>query len=176
MNSKDNINKRKELLKACRYFDGSDSTQLTGNAGMLWFYEKCWYLDTLKTIETGEVTDIQQEILDEYAAAGLGRFELYDQTPISLKAFLFNRYGKTCSGTLQEQAESFKSFYLDHYFSLHADPFMKWNTPPMEERICQSCLNRLKDGSCEVCAPVEQSAALINNKCDLYLQRRSESV
>lgn len=57
--------------------------------------------------------------------------------------------------------------------SSQGDPNMKWDTPPMEERICQSCLNRLEDGLCEECTPVEQSAAIINNECEMYLKKRT---
>lgn len=172
MNSKDNINKRKELLRSCLYFGRFEEDQLTGNKAMLYFYERCWFERSI----TGDQDQIFSSEIAEYKAAGLEHFEEQDQRAISLKALLFNRYGRTLSAPIQVQAERFKDFYLDHYFSLHNDPCMEWNTDPIEKRICQSCLNRLRDGSCEECSPVEQSAALINNSCKMYLKRHSESV
>lgn len=53
-------------------------------------------------------------MLDEYIAARLSEFEMQDDTPIALKALLFNRYGHWLGGYgLVEDAKSFKKFYLN---------------------------------------------------------------
>lgn len=55
-------------------------------------------------------------MLDEYISAGLSEFNMMDDTPITLKALLFNRYCHWCGGYgLIEDAKAFKKFYLNSY-------------------------------------------------------------
>lgn len=192
MNEKDNIRKRKSLLRSCRYFENSDVDQskLSDDQKTICYYESCWVDQKLREYETGEADLTLLSMIEEYKAAGLEDFEKDDHRDLSLKALLFNRYGRTISAPVSIQAEQFKEFYLSNYFSFEDDPQMiwtreessmndpcpVWNSAPMEARICQNCLNRLQDGSCELCKPIEQSAALINNKCEEYRKRHFESL
>ena len=117
MNNKNTSNKAKELLKACRYFDGSDRERedLPGDEAMLCYYEKWWYERSLQFYETGEIDGFFESVIDQYKYAGLEHFAEEDQRPITLKALLFNRYGYTLSANIKEQAELFQIFYLKHY-------------------------------------------------------------
>lgn len=52
--------------------------------------------------------------LHEYITAGLLDFEKYDDTPITLKALLFNRFGYWFSDGLMEMVEPFKKYYQEY--------------------------------------------------------------
>lgn len=41
-------------------------------------------------------------------------FEKYDDTPITLKALLFNRFGYWFSGGLMEMVDPFKKYYQEY--------------------------------------------------------------
>ena len=98
---------RNSYLQFCRYFDGSkvcpfkDETKAT-----LWKIEANWVVFSLKN------ADILHSALADYLAAGLQSFEKMDDTPASLKAFLFNRLTK-----YEERVdiEGFKKFYKQYY-------------------------------------------------------------
>ena len=50
-------------------------------------------------------------MLDEYISAGLSEFEMQDDTPVALKALLYNRF---CHWQMADTA-SFKKWYRDTY-------------------------------------------------------------
>lgn len=99
----------KELLKFCRYYKGQeDSPFEEQNKSMLWFYERVWVFEMLNNSDNLSIC------IDEYIRIGLGPFESFDDTPLSLKALLFNRYAKG-SQSLANAVEPFKDFYKKFY-------------------------------------------------------------
>lgn len=100
---------KKSLIKFCRYYKGETDTELTGNDGMFWNCERVWVEDTIKQSST--ITSA----LNDYLSVGLRTFEMYDDTPATLKAALFNRFAKYFSGSIFEAATAFKVFYNEQY-------------------------------------------------------------
>ena len=52
-------------------------------------------------------------LLDDYLSAGLRMFNMYDDTPVTLKAVLFNRFMQQAEG--MARVEDFKSWYDRFY-------------------------------------------------------------
>lgn len=110
----------KELLQFCRYYKGEDKCDSAdGNIRLMWICEEHWVYHTIEIIkEKGrrEKGFKEKEVLffslDEYLAYGLGDFEKYDGTPLTLKATLFNRY---CKHMDFMDVEGFKTFYKNIY-------------------------------------------------------------
>lgn len=105
------MTKNEQLLNACRYYKGESSNPFTkGNKATFWEYEEKW-------IElTASNSAILANAIDEYIGAGLSDFEIGDDTPLSLKAMLFNRYCHWLGGYgLFEDAKNFREFYLKKY-------------------------------------------------------------
>ena len=50
-------------------------------------------------------------MLEYYIRAGLSTFQMFDNTPITLKALLFNRYSHWTMGDI----DGFKEWYLTAY-------------------------------------------------------------
>lgn len=103
---------REYLLQFCRYYKGEDESPYEGidqNKDMLWFYEKCWTFDV---VNGGDKMFV--EMINEYSRVGLAMFSNHDNTPISLKALLFNRYAKG-SWSMADAVEGFKRFYNKYY-------------------------------------------------------------
>ena len=101
----------KDYLPFCRYYKGENKNPYEkGNKSLFWQYEKTWIeLSVNKDDKLGEM-------LDEYIDANLSEFEMYDNTPITLKALLFNRYCHWLGGYgLIQDAKAFKKFYLSDY-------------------------------------------------------------
>lgn len=98
---------RKDYLQFCRYFDGGkecsfkDETKAT-----LWKIEANWVDLSLKNAE------LLHSALADYLAVGLQSFMKMDDTPASLKAFLFNRLTKYGE---RVDIEGFKKFYKQYY-------------------------------------------------------------
>lgn len=101
--------KKEDLLKFCRYFRGENRNPFTKDEthAMLWEYERTWVSDSLKG---GDFSDY----LSEYLAVGLQDFSKFDDTPVTLKAMLFNRYAKSAY-TIQDAVPGFKEFYQKYY-------------------------------------------------------------
>lgn len=100
---------KKELLKSCRYYKGEDDCPFREqNKSMLWFYECAWINEMLNNGNSLSIA------IEEYIRLGLGAFEQFDDIPLSLKALLFNRYGRT-SQSMTEAVEPFKKFYKKYY-------------------------------------------------------------
>lgn len=106
--------KKEELLKFCRYYHGEsavpDRLKVSQNDTAFWETEKSWVERTLKNDES------LGNMLDDYLEAGLREFAQTDNTPATLKAMLFNRYGYWLGGYgLLEDAAAFKQFYTSQY-------------------------------------------------------------
>lgn len=103
-----------QLLRYCRYYKGEKEMPKFDNQDkeLFWSYEKVWVES-----KSGENNhDMLAKMIGEYVAAGLGGFEIYDDTPMTLKAMLFNRYLKG-GLSMSEAAEPFKKFYRDYYIA-----------------------------------------------------------
>ena len=102
---------KKSLLSVCRYYkDEKENPFKNNNQATFWEYEKKW-------IEFNHTNkDILISAVQEYINAGLADFEAEDNTPLSLKAFLFDRYSHWLGGYgLFVDAEKFKPFYMKKY-------------------------------------------------------------
>ena len=98
-----------ELLKYCRYYKGEKECPYEGiELYRFWNYERVWVERMLD--RTYEFRDE----LHEYITAGLVDFEKYDDTPMTLKALLFNRFGYCFSGGLMGMVEPFKKYYQEY--------------------------------------------------------------
>lgn len=101
-----------EVLKLCRYYRGEKENPFEGkdpNKAMLWFYERSWV-----SAWEHERSSEFDEMISDYMRCGLASFETKDGIPVSLKALLFNRYGRTAQ-TLSAAVEPFKNFYKKYY-------------------------------------------------------------
>ena len=101
---------KETISVVCRYYKGEEDNpykESTDIKNGLWFYESCW------AIRGG----FDRISLEEYICVGLEEFMKKDNVPITLKALLFNRWGKGCYSMLQA-AESFKDFYKKHYVNV----------------------------------------------------------
>lgn len=110
--------KNDNLLKFCRYYHGEKTVpnkiKVSQNDTAFWETEKKWVELTLD----GDA--VLGDILDEYLEAGLRDFAQTDDTPATLKAMLFNRYGYWLGGHgLHEDAAAFKKFYTAEYIKQH---------------------------------------------------------
>ena len=76
--------KKSDLLKYCRYYKGEDNSPFEEQIkSMLWFYERSWVFDMMQGHSFSSY-------IDEYIYLGLETFEQFENTPITLKALLFN--------------------------------------------------------------------------------------
>lgn len=77
----------------------------SGNKALFWDYERVW-IDL--SVDKDEMLG---NMLDEYISAGLSEIEMQDDTPVALKALLYNRF---CHWQMADTA-SFKKWYRDTY-------------------------------------------------------------
>lgn len=102
------------LLKSCRYYKGETSNPYEGkdpNKAMMWSYEQMWVRDAERGLSPAD-----SETLEWYEAYGLNHFSSDDGVPVSLKAFLFNRFMHWQGGYGMEiDREAFKKFYIKYY-------------------------------------------------------------
>ena len=106
----------KDLLKFCKYYKGESKNPFEGknqNAMMFWDYEKDWCETNVKALENEEsdAAMMMDLIITAYSNAGLASFRNDDDTPISLKALLYNRFDHWFQGT----PEDFKGWYVRRY-------------------------------------------------------------
>lgn len=94
----------KDLLQHCKYYKGEKKPSLTGDDLMFWLYEKQWVEYTTKK------DTILSQFLEEYIKAGLTDFSKFDDTPIHLKALLFNRFEQWT------QSDGFEQWYKQKYY------------------------------------------------------------
>ena len=93
------------LLDYCRYY-GRNVDEEQPNVQMFVRCEEAW-------LESAKPNGKENyDIMSEYINAGLTEFEQYDNTPILLKAILFNRY---IQYNERVDVEGFKDFYLREY-------------------------------------------------------------
>ena len=97
------------FIDYCRYY-GNKVDDEKQNVQMFVRCEKAW-LDAVQNS-----TD-NSDIISEYINAGLTDFERYDNTPILLKAILFNRF---IQYNERVDIDGFKDFYLREYIGQSA--------------------------------------------------------
>lgn len=104
--------KREDLIKKCRYYKGElacpESLVKSGHS-QIWLYESFWV----------DFSFNQTEIIDNYveeynALPELATFSADDETPLPLKALLFDRYAEG-SWSKKSAVEGFKSWYNEFY-------------------------------------------------------------
>lgn len=106
----------KDLLKFCKYYKGESKNPFEGkdqNAMMFWGYERDWCETNSKALanESCDAAKKMESIIASYSKAGLSSFRIEDDTPLSLKALLFNRFDHWFEGT----PEDFKGWYTRRY-------------------------------------------------------------
>ena len=106
------------LIDYCRYYKGEEINPFEGkdqNKAMFWFYEKYWVNFKTQAANNNEAGKHKENLISEYLTdyinCGLSNFSFNDNTPVTLKALLFNRYNhfSMCD------VEGFKAFYLKEY-------------------------------------------------------------
>lgn len=76
---------------------------------LLWDYERIWIELSLNKDDT------LGNMLDDYLRAGLSEFEMQDDTPITMKALLFDRFRHWLGGYGKADTEAFAQWYKDKY-------------------------------------------------------------
>src|SRR5574344_94107 len=96
---------KEDLMRYCRYYDGSEESKSTdNNKRALFAIEKFW-------VETGHSRlYLIERCLNDYTMAGLLSFCATDNVPITFKAVLFSRY---CEERID--VEGFKKWYKEYY-------------------------------------------------------------
>lgn len=80
---------KKDLLHHCRYYKGSGDIKISDpDKKVFCKIENDWVNLTINQ------DDLLSEVLSDYIVAGLKDFEKFDDTPLTLKALLFNRFTK----------------------------------------------------------------------------------
>ena len=93
------------LLKYCLYYKGEKECPKDDKNSLFWWYEFDWIERMSK-----DNSDISN-MLEYYIRVGLSTFQMFDNTPITLKALLFNRYSHWTMGDI----DGFKEWYLTAY-------------------------------------------------------------
>ena len=96
-----------KLFDYCRYYKGEKTCPFPDDdaRALLWDYERAW-------CDMQEKKDAaMHEMMYDYNIHGLSDFEPYDGTPVSLKAFLFNRFAHWNDAN----SETFKEWYNGIY-------------------------------------------------------------
>lgn len=103
------MNKKKDFIKFCKYYKGEEQPPFKDNDKMaLWEYEKKWVEFNLTNKE------VLVDFVDDYVSVGLSMFSSTDDTPVSLKALLFNRFVKGFQSMI-DAVEPFKEYYNKMY-------------------------------------------------------------
>lgn len=95
---------KKFLISQCRYYDGSSKTFTDPLKNTFADIEFRWVEMTAKGLPF-------IDLLDEYLSYGLRMFNLYDDTPATLKAFLCNRFMYHAE---RVDIDAFKEFYRQY--------------------------------------------------------------
>lgn len=102
--------KEKALVEFCRYYKGEKSCPFEDRErSMLWRIEMLWVKDS-----ANGCNDVLTEQLSDYIQAGLSSFNPYDGTPVTYKAYLFNRYARSCYSRMDAK-DGFMQFYNTFY-------------------------------------------------------------
>ena len=80
-----------------------------------WFWEKKWVEFSEVAYSSNSDSEPLHIMINEYIDAGLISFEQMDDTPITLKALLFNQFCHHANLSLIDGAEAFKTFYVHEY-------------------------------------------------------------
>ena len=99
---------REELIAFCRRYKGE--VRNPDPQDSVWRYERFWVEECVK-----DCSDFGMQ-LEEYLRAGLRTFNMYDDTPATLKAVLFNRFMQQAEG--MATAEDFKRWYDRFYIGI----------------------------------------------------------
>ena len=97
--------KEGNLIAVCRHYKGQSRNPDPQDC--TWRYERFWVEETMK-----DSPDFGK-FLDDYLSAGLRTFNMYDDTPVTLKAVLFNRFMQQAEG--MARTEDFKDWYEMFY-------------------------------------------------------------
>lgn len=100
-----------DLVSHCENYKGEPEKPNDSDVGHYWHYEKMWVELTLRAIEKGEPYKAFDKDVMEYVNHGLRDFDNMDNTPVTLKALLFNRYCHWTCGSVEE----FKQWYHEDY-------------------------------------------------------------
>lgn len=103
--------KKEDLLHHCRFYKGEkDIKSHDPDVQAFAKIEREW-IDLTINAKDGQ-SDLLSESLNDYLLNGLREFEKYDDTPLSLKALLFNRFMKYNE---RFDIDAFKEWYRDQY-------------------------------------------------------------
>ncbi len=106
---------RNDCIKHCRYYTGSAENTFSDNESFFWFWEKKWVEFSEVAYSSNRDSEPLHIMINEYIDAGLISFEQMDDTPVTLKALLFNRFCHHTDLSLIDGAEAFKIFYVSEY-------------------------------------------------------------
>lgn len=106
---------RNDCIKHCRYYTGSAENTFSGNESFFWFWEKKWVEFSEVAYSSNSDSEPLHIMINEYIDAGLISFKQMDDTPVTLKALLFNRFCHHTDLSLIDGAEAFKIFYVSEY-------------------------------------------------------------
>lgn len=102
---------RKDLIHFCQYYQGENDNPYTDyHTSLFWEYERAWVEMNFNDYGRG----VLALYTSEYVRVGLGLFEMADNTPVTLKAMLFNRFCKWDSATPYD-CDEFKKYYTTIY-------------------------------------------------------------
>jgi hypothetical protein len=93
------------LLRFCRHYKGQKHNPDPQDS--VWRYELFWVEESMK-----DNPDFSR-MLDDYIDAGLAEFNAYDNTPVTLKAVLYNRFMQQAEG--MAKPADFKCWYDTFY-------------------------------------------------------------
>ena len=96
---------KKFLISRCKHYKGEEENP--DPTDKIWVYERFWVEMSMM-----DEPDFSKP-LDEYIDAGLRTFNMYDDTPLTLKALLFNRFMQQAEG--MARADDFKQWYDKFY-------------------------------------------------------------
>lgn len=102
--------KEKDILHHCRYYHGESKPPQDEKKAQFWVYESRWV-----QLMVDKDSEVLNDMLDDYNLAGLAHFEMQDDTPLTLKALLFNRFCHWQSAPMLDCVEGFKKFYKNEY-------------------------------------------------------------
>lgn len=102
---------RKDLLHHCRYYKGEKEINNPDPDKQTFCKIEREWMDLTLSAKDGD-SDLLSESLNDYILNGLREFEKYDDTPLSLKALLFNRFMKYNE---RFDIDAFKKWYRDRY-------------------------------------------------------------
>ena len=98
-------NQKEFLIGLCKRYKGPESNRDPQDS--VWRYERAWLEESMK-----ENPDFGK-FLNDYLNAGLRTFNMYDGTPVTLKAVLYNRFMQQAEG--MATPEDFKRWYDKFY-------------------------------------------------------------